>query len=202
MHDALATLRSERKRTNSAWTGRILDAIDRYLDARPAAIDPSHLAGVLAQAVRWPGCPRALDLSDDRATPYRRIPLSDVRNCDYEALLILWPPGHATPIHDHAGLWGIELALDGTLEVESFALSFRGALRLDSHGKSILGIGNHASFAEADHAHRCRNLSSARPALSLHVYGGGLDTYRSYHQQRPGEWIDAIRQARREPALI
>jgi len=175
--------------------------IDSHLD-RGSNVDVGDLAQALAPASFWPGCPQARDLAEELPIPYRRIPLSDVRTRDYEALLILWPPGHTTPIHDHAGLWGIELVLDGVLEVESFALSLQSAPRLVARDKSILGIGDHTSFSDADYAHRCHNLSPNQPTLSLHIYGGELDTYRSYHQQRSGDWVDAVHQARREPALV
>jgi hypothetical protein len=37
--------------------------------------------------------------------------------------------------------------------------------------------------------------------LSLHVYGGGLDVYRSFHRQADGDWVGTEQRARREPAL-
>ena len=136
----------------------------------------------------WHGCPRATELSVESAPQtYRRIPLSFGSVRDYEALLIVWPPDYATPIHDHDGLWGMEFVLDGVLEVESFRLSPRPPIHLTPNHTLMAGVGDHVAFSDADYAHRCRNLSRNRQALSLHVYGGALNTYRSFHHHE-GQW--------------
>ena len=117
--------------------------------------------------------------------------------------MIIWPPDHHTPVHDHDGLWGIEFILDGVLEVEGFALTLEPAPQLVSRGASTFGIGDHAAFSGADYAHRCRNLSSQQPALSLHVYGGALDRYRSFHrEEEAGRWIGTEHRTVREAALV
>jgi len=53
------------------------------------------------------------------------------RACDgrYTGLIMVWPAGHATPIHDHAGLWGIEMVLQGALSVEDYELAGDNELR-------------------------------------------------------------------------
>ena len=33
----------------------------------------------------------------------------------YTGLIMVWPAGYSTPIHDHNGLWGIEWVLQGAL---------------------------------------------------------------------------------------
>jgi hypothetical protein len=195
MHDALRPATTD-------WARRILAAIDSCVQSR-AAVDVSALAQTLARASSWNGCPHAADLLDAYASaPYRRIALADAGVHGYEALLILWPPAHATPIHDHDGLWGMEIMLDGVLEVEAFDLSLPAAPQLVSRGTSVIGIGDHLAFSQADYAHRCRNLSVHSPALSLHIYGGALDTYRSYHAQDQGRWHSTTHRATREPALV
>ncbi|MBE1161725.1 cysteine dioxygenase [Dyella acidiphila] len=195
MHDALRPATTD-------WAQRILDTVDACLP-KHAPVDVSALAKALATASTWAGCPQAADLLDATAsTPYRRIALADPQAHGYEALLILWPPGHATPIHDHDGLWGMEIMLDGVLEVEAFDLSLQQDPQLVSRGVSVIGIGDHLAFSQADYAHRCRNLSANCAALSLHIYGGALDTYRSYHAQDEGQWASTTHHAVREPALI
>ncbi|GFZ97198.1 cysteine dioxygenase family protein [Dyella caseinilytica] len=195
MHDAL-------RPSTALWAQRLLDAIDACLQLHKR-VDAQELAKVVAPASLWPGCPHVEDLIDaTAATSYRRITLADSATLGYEALLIIWPPAHATPIHDHDGLWGMEIMLDGVLEVEAFDLSLQDHPHLVSRGTSVIGIGDHLAFSHADYAHRCRNLSSNRPAVSLHVYGGALDTYRSYHLQDEGRWASTTHQAVREPALV
>jgi predicted metal-dependent enzyme (double-stranded beta helix superfamily) len=195
MHDAL-------RPATAHWAQRILDTIDTCIDARGQA-DLSRLAQQLALASLWEGCPHTEDVVDPVAvSSYRRIALADHAVHGYEALLIIWPPAHATPIHDHDGLWGMEVMLDGVLEVEAFDLSLLEHPHLVSRGASVIGIGDHLAFSQADYAHRCRNLSSNRAAVSLHVYGGALDSYRSYHPDDEGRWSSKTHQTVREPAQV
>ncbi|HEY8683394.1 MAG TPA: cysteine dioxygenase family protein, partial [Rhodanobacter sp.] len=105
-------------------------------------------------------------------------------------LVMAWPPNHLTPVHDHAGLWGLELTLLGALEVQSYARDpLSGDLRMQ--GRDWLGPGDGTWFEGAEHhAHRCRNLSQHDTALTLHVYGGDLAQYFAYEQASPtGPWI-------------
>jgi len=105
-------------------------------------------------------------------------------------LVMAWPANHATPLHDHAGLWGLELALHGALEVQSWERDPNGqALR--QAGRDWLGPGD-ASWFDADnrYAHRCRNLSRHDTALTLHVYGGDLAQYLTYEKAgETGPWL-------------
>jgi hypothetical protein len=116
---------------------------------------------------------------------YRRLLVAG--DWTHSCLLIQWPAAHRTPIHDHAGLWGIELVLDGVLEVEEFALA--GGLEqpvLSPARTLMLGAGDAAVFTGRHYAHRCRNLSATRPALSLHVYGGELERYHAFEADPHG----------------
>ncbi|HUA81783.1 MAG TPA: cysteine dioxygenase family protein [Dyella sp.] len=162
----------------------------------------SDIAAALSQVATWSGCPQAAMLSSTSTAPsYRRIPLIIDKARNYEALWIVWPPDHATPIHDHDGLWGMEFVLDGALEVESFHLCPAPSIHLERDHSRIVGVGDHVAFSQADYAHRCRNLSTQRPALSLHVYGGELSGYRSFAEHQ-GHWISERHQAVREDASV
>lgn len=105
-------------------------------------------------------------------------------------LVMAWPANHATPVHDHGGLWGLELALHGALEVQAWSRDeTNGELRLK--GQDWLGPGDATWFdADAGYAHRCRNLSRHATALTLHVYGGDLAQYLAYERTAEDEpWL-------------
>ena len=103
----------------------------------------------------------------------------------YTGLIMVWPGSYTTPIHDHAGLWGIEMVLQGTLAVDDYAFeSDSGAsAELRFVGTTLLQEGESCAFlGTAGHAHRCMNPLSRRPAVTLHVYGGLLETYRTFEE--------------------
>ncbi len=104
-------------------------------------------------------------------------------------MVMAWPANYRTPLHDHAGLWGLELTLVGALEVQTWRRDpDSGDLR--ALGNDWLGPGDGTWFeGDQNHLHRCRNLSQHETALTLHVYGGELTRYLAYEQAGPtGTW--------------
>jgi predicted metal-dependent enzyme (double-stranded beta helix superfamily) len=110
----------------------------------------------------------------------------------YTGLIMVWPAGYATPIHDHDGLWGIEWVLQGALSVDDFEIIDNGDGYADTRfiGTTVLDEGQSCAFlGTRGHAHRCCNLSSRRPAITLHLYGGLLEMYRNYESTRGGRMV-------------
>lgn len=142
----------------------------------------SDLRDALTSLVWTDGCPRAPSFFVGKPTPrYRRQLIAAAPDNSYTMLLIAWPPGYVTPLHDHAELWGIEIVLDGALQVdEYFSDGDPQQPALWPHRSLMLGVGDSTVFIDPAYVHRCRNLSAHQPALSLHVYGGVLDRYQSF----------------------
>lgn len=183
------------------WGKRVLALIDTCIDRKGHA-DTAAICERLVESIRWPDCPRAPRLASEGASAsYRRIALNDGRPRGYEALVIAWPPGHVTPIHDHDGLWGLELVLDGVLQVDSFHLSEDPSIVLSAEDSIVAGVGDHVLFTDTSYAHQCRNFSQHRMALSLHVYGGELNSYRSFHHDL-GQWVYRVHRTARETSDI
>lgn len=111
-------------------------------------------------------------------------------------LIMAWPANHATPVHDHGGLWGLELALIGAIEVETYRRDPLSG-ELDVQGRDWLGSGDATWFdAGTDYLHRCRNLSRQETAISLHVYGGDLAEYLAYERaENDQRWQAAPRRS-------
>lgn len=182
MHDAIGGI-------DPAWIRRVLDAVGRCAgDGRAADVD--GLRRTLAGAHRWKGCPVAAGVFAGEPPRYRRLSLrppgEDAGN--RAVLLIAWPGGHATSIHDHDGLWGVETVLEGSLHVESFRIAREPALQLLPQDSTTLEVGDGAAFIARDHAHRCVNPSARAAALTLHVYGGALGDYHAYRRDDGGRW--------------
>ncbi len=186
-----------------AW----LHAARERLRELPHAPGPTDIEPLLDRLASLPwinACPSADALVQTRTPPrYRRLLIDGDARRGYTALLIAWPPGHRTPLHDHDGLWGIELVLEGALMVEEFRRSDTpGATFLEHERSLILGIGDAVSFANPDYVHSCRNLSVQRAALSLHVYGGKFDTYSAFNTDTLGRATATRRRAGIDAMMI
>ena len=159
----------------------------------PVAFDRAALERVhasLLEAVWYsPKDRRALRaICDEHPQQFTRWLYDCERDGRYTGLIMVWPAGHATPIHDHAGLWGIEMVLQGTLSVEDYELGDERGLR--HVGTTVLEEGQSCAFLGTQgHAHRCTNLSGRRAAVTLHVYGGMLDHYRNFDVGRGGCYV-------------
>jgi predicted metal-dependent enzyme (double-stranded beta helix superfamily) len=154
--------------------------------------DLASMARELSRSVYQNKPALAGDLADLRAPNkgFERWLVARRSKPDISVLIMAWPANHGTPIHDHDGLWGLELALHGALEVESWDRDPDGKI-LRMTGRDWLGPGDVTWFdADDRHAHRCRNLSRHETALSLHVYGGDLAQYFTYQRAgEAGQWI-------------
>jgi predicted metal-dependent enzyme (double-stranded beta helix superfamily) len=161
------------------WLGEVLNVLTQA--GKPTTREAlEHLRDQLTDMVWREGAPRAerFRAGADDDLRLRRHPLASVTAGGCSALLMYWPPGHATLPHDHDGLWGIELVLDGTLAINEYLQTGRGvSTTLAPTGVQHLGVGDAALFKGQRYVHRCRNLSNAHPTLTLHVYGGELRTF-------------------------
>lgn len=163
------------------WSRALREVTDGlYGEINPKEV--TDLRDALTSLAWADGCPRAASFFAGVQTPrYRRQLIAAAPDRSYTMLLIAWPPGYVTPLHDHAELWGIELVLDGALQVdEYFSDGDARQPALQPHRSLMLGVGDSTVFIDPAYVHRCRNLSAHRPALSLHVYGGMLDRYQAF----------------------
>jgi predicted metal-dependent enzyme (double-stranded beta helix superfamily) len=163
-------------------------ALEHAASAQP---DLASMARELGRVVHQDASALAARLASlrTRQRGFERWLLTERSKPPISVLVLAWPPNHLTPVHGHAGLWGLEMTLVGALEVQSYTRDdATGDLRL--HGRDWLGPGDGTWFeGDRNHAHRCRNLSRHDTALSLHVYGGDLAEYFAYEQAEPaGRW--------------
>jgi predicted metal-dependent enzyme (double-stranded beta helix superfamily) len=139
-------------------------------------------------------------ICDEHPQQFTRWLYERERDGRYTGLIMVWPAGYSTPIHDHAGLWGIEMVLQGALSVEDYAVVDDKQLR--HVGTSVLEEGQSCAFlGTAGHAHRCTNLSARRAAVTLHVYGGMLERYRNFDLHRDGRYVPSSTRAQVDGSL-
>ena len=169
---------------DSGWLRTVIGAVTRFKATRHVTHDEfaaelSHLA--------WSDCAPTANTLPGEKDRFRRHPIAGAKELGCSALLMYWPPGHATLPHDHGGLWGVEVVLDGTLQVEEFVREGNSqSPRLTKSNAVYLGIGDAAVFTSPRYVHRCRNLSNAAATLTLHIYGGALEQYVTFDNDPSG----------------
>ena len=165
-------------RTSEDWMQRLRRCLDKTLaNVLPAERALPNLLEGLTSLARDPAAPHAeaQSIAIDR---YQRIGLAESKHPRYSALAIVWPPGHVSPVHDHGGLWGIELVVAGALDIDEYDVLSPQRLRHRHHAR--LSPYQGTWFGGRRFAHSCRNASRYEPAVSLHVYGGDLAHYTVY----------------------
>jgi predicted metal-dependent enzyme (double-stranded beta helix superfamily) len=174
------------------------------LPPQPDTWDIEQLRDRLTSVAWLSGSPTAASVEPSNLPRrYRRHLIATGSNSSYTALLIAWPPGYRTPLHDHDGLWGIELVIDGALAIEEFGKGGEAREPALEHQRTlILGIGDATAFTSPGYVHSCRNLSAQRTALSLHVYGGVLDEYSTFHTTTLGHYTATRQRASIDTVLI
>jgi hypothetical protein len=184
------------------WLQRVFEAMmDCAQPDSPASL--ADLRTRIAELAWADDAPKAAAFvsagEDDR---FRRHPLATVEATGCSALLMYWPAGHATLPHDHDGLWGIEVVIDGQLDVEEYVKSGSAQQPTLTFARALhLGAGDAATFRGRQYVHRCRNLSNVSPTLTLHLYGGMLEAFTSYERDDSGRLVPVRQVPRSDRAL-
>jgi predicted metal-dependent enzyme (double-stranded beta helix superfamily) len=103
---------------------------------------------------------------------------------------VTWQPGQASPLHDHAGLWGVEIVVQGTMEEQAFRLVDRDALgryRFHRESEGFVTRSSVGILLPPLEYHTFRN-AGAQLAHTFHVYGGTLDHCRAFVEDDDGWW--------------
>lgn len=165
---------------DTKWLHSVVGAIKRYRSENRATL--ADLGAQLSHLAWSEAAPTANSLAGNKVE-FRRHPIAGTAAFGCSALVMYWPPGHATLPHDHGGLWGIEVVLDGALHIEEFVRGGSDVRPSLAKERCLhLGIGDAAVFESPGYVHRCRNLSNASAALTLHVYGGPLECYTAFDE--------------------
>lgn len=108
----------------------------------------------------------------------------------FVVVAMTWGPGQGSPLHDHAGFWGAEVVVSGTMSETSYELIERdggdryrferGIHRLSSKG--AVGV-----LIPPREYHDFRNAGDG-VAHTLHVYGGDLASSQMFAEEGEGWW--------------
>ena len=144
--------------------------------------DDELRATLVEQTPQWRRTP--LDLPHDES----RYTRTCVYRCeDFEVLLLRWPPGSVSQIHDHGGQRCWFTVLEGALRVDDYARLDRGTIPdvavIYYQRSQIYSAGGVDARKGRFDLHRVANAGTA-DAVSLHVYARPLDAFLVYDPVR------------------
>jgi 3-mercaptopropionate dioxygenase len=168
-------------------------------DAPPELIAPiaqavkddrvTSLAGVLAQLCEQGVLGPELFLPARPDHYSRRLIFADPQD-RFVVVGMTWAAGQGSPLHDHAGLWGAEIIVDGVMSETMFHLLDRdagGRYRFERGMHRVSGRGTVGVLIPPLEYHDFGNAGTT-VAHSLHVYGGELKSAQCFAEDADGWW--------------
>lgn len=113
----------------------------------------------------------------------------------YTVVVMAWGPGQGTRLHDHAGMWCVECVAQGELDVTQYELIERDGerFRFRPHEPVRASLGDAGCLIPPYEYHVLANARPDLTSITMHVYGGEMDTCNLYEPGDGGWWT---RQAR------
>jgi predicted metal-dependent enzyme (double-stranded beta helix superfamily) len=105
------------------------------------------------------------------------------------AVVMTWGPGQATEVHDHSGMWCVEGVVEGEINVIQYDLLRQemGRYFFVRKGEIQALTGQSGSLIPPFEYHVLSN-PTARPSVTLHIYGGEMDTCSIYLPDSTGAY--------------
>jgi len=103
---------------------------------------------------------------------------------EYSAVVMSWPPGASTAIHDHDDLWCVECVVAGNIVVESYDVKEVRENEYELKMQQLMrtGKGSAGSLIPPFDVHRIGN-QGLETAITIHVYGGNLEKCIVFEEQ-------------------
>lgn len=125
----------------------------------------------------------------------RRLLHRDPQN-RYTVIAMVWNRGQGTPLHDHAGIWCVEVVYKGRIRVTSYNAMGgdpeRDLVRFEQAAVIHAGVGEAGALIPPFEYHVLENAGD-EPAVTIHVYGGELDHCHVF-EPVDGGWLRKYRE--------
>lgn len=131
-----------------------------------------------------------------RADSYARRLLHADPAGRYTVVVMTWGPGQATPVHDHGGLWCVEGVVEGEMVVTQFDVRdlADGTYEVAQCGATLrAGTGTAGRLIPPIDYHVLGNGRDQGASVTLHVYGGSLDSCRIFLPRPDGRYEPQFR---------
>ena len=125
----------------------------------------------------------------------RRLLHRDPQN-RYTVIAMVWNAGQGTPLHDHAGIWCVEVVYQGRIRVTSYNAMGgdpeRDLVQFRQEKVIHAGVGEAGALIPPFEYHVLENAGD-EPAVTIHVYGGELDHCHIF-EPVDGGWLRRYRE--------
>jgi predicted metal-dependent enzyme (double-stranded beta helix superfamily) len=111
----------------------------------------------------------------------------------FVVIAMTWGPGHKTALHDHAGVWCVEVVVDGEMEVVNYELveeAAAGRCRFKQRETVPAPPASSGALIPPFEHHVFRNAGRGL-AHTLHVYGGPMNRCNVF-EPLGGGWFQRI----------
>ncbi len=109
----------------------------------------------------------------------------------YTAIVMVWGEDQGTALHDHAGIWCVEVVYRGRIRVTSYSVTGgdpeRDLVRFHKETEVLAGVGEAGALIPPFEYHVIANPDPT-PAITLHVYGGEM-TYCHIFEPTDGGYL-------------
>lgn len=140
----------------------------------------------------------ALDYLPENPGRYaRRLVYSDPWN-RFVVIAMTWGAGQGTPLHDHAGVWCVEVVVDGEMEAVSYQMLDEDAFghcRFEERETIPAHPASSGALIPPFEHHVFRNTGNTA-SHTLHVYGGPMNHCDVFERVSDGWWQRLHRELR------
>jgi 3-mercaptopropionate dioxygenase len=117
----------------------------------------------------------------------------------FVAIAMTWGRGQKTPLHDHAGVWCVEVVVDGLMEVVSYQLMEEskplGHCRFEQR-QTVPAPPASAGALIPPFEHHIFGNAGREVAHTLHIYGGPMNRCDIFQPLAEGWWQRVHRELR------
>lgn len=121
-----------------------------------------------------------LRLSDRFRKPdpehYARRLIHKSNDHGYIVVAMVWGVGQGTPLHDHAGFWGVVGVFEGQVDVVNYDLLEQNdnVFRFQAQEKVQAGVGAAGTVIPPFEYHTIHNALADQSSITIHVYEGDM----------------------------
>jgi predicted metal-dependent enzyme (double-stranded beta helix superfamily) len=109
----------------------------------------------------------------------------------YTAIVMVWDQAQGTQLHEHAGIWCVEVVYRGRIQVTSYSVTGgdpeRDLVQFRREMTVMAGVGEAGALIPPFEYHVLEN-KDATPAITIHVYGGEM-TYCHIFEPSDGGYL-------------